>query len=550
MNRLKSTRHYAFALIVLVVTALIGGCSEEDPILIEENQYVDALLIIPDPLAPRPGELTRLTALATGEGGWAAYNWSVEGGTLQEEEGITVMWEAPDVVGTYEVSLIATLGASVDTVRKTIMVRNYEKIETDVTYNFQPVIHNGTLFFHGSDYSTAEEEFLGFNIFRYEGPFNSLGLTGCDLYCAGGTEYTYYPDVGTGSILGQSKTYTSISFRQYPEHIFIWDMEGVDPPLALTEGLTAINMRASRNLYAQGSSDLSMVTWEHQEVGISSDGLRDLFNIQFYNSDLDVYMTVTHSMDSTVTILGTSYRYYSNIKPLITPNEDYLIYFVDTTRANTYEPCMMEIVGGLPDTLTRRALLLEGENYGIFGEAEIEVSEDTYFDWCPQTYDVVAFIEGGGNLCFFYPYTETVDKLTDIGSVSEFAWSPDGEQFAVVTEAGLEIGITLSGAVQTVFYREKLTDAIIGVEWSPNAADQKLAFRLVRSGRTTIDSFSSLVIYSFNEDDWYYALPRLQWTREIEVEYHMNKVFWESDNEGVYLPVPTESRSVIYHSFQ
>jgi hypothetical protein len=486
--------------------------------------------------------------LATGEGGWATYDWTVEAGTLQEEEGITVMWEAPAAVGTYEVSLIATLGASADTVRRTVMVRNYDKIDTGVQYNFQPIIHNGSLFFTGSDLSTISDEFLGFFIYRYEDPFNSLNLTECDLLCGGGMNYSYHLNAGNGMILGQSKTYTSINFRQYPEHIHIWDMENVDPAVALTDELVMLNMRANRNLFAQGTDDLNMITWEHQEVGISSDGLQDLFNIKFYNRDLDVLMTVTHSKDSTVTPLGTSYRYYSNIKPLITPQEDYLIYFVDTSR--TYEPCMMEIVGGLPDTLTRKALMVEDEDYGIFNEAGIEISEETYFDWCPQTYDILAFIDGGGNLCFFYPSTESVDKLSDIGQVSEFAWSPDGEQFAVVTEAGLDIGMTVSGAVQNVFYREKLTDGIIGIDWSPDTGDQKIAFRLVRSGRSTVDSFSSLIIYSINEDDWYYALPRLQWTREIEVEYHMNKVFWESDNDGIYLSVPTEGRSVIYHSFQ
>lgn len=548
MNRLKSNRHYAVAAIALLVTALFGGCSEENTILIEENQYVDALLIIPDPLAPQPGELTRLTALATGEGDWANYKWTVEAGTLQDEEGITVMWEAPPTVGTYEVSVIATLGASADTVRKTIMVRNYEKIETGVNYNFQPNIHNGNLFFTGSELDPTNDDFFGFDIYRFEDPFSSLSLTGCDLLCSGGMYFAYHLDVGNGIIMGSTKTFTNLYFRQYPENIFLWDMEGVDLPITITDELTVVNNRANRNLYTQATDDLNMITWEHQEVGLSSDGLQDLFNIKFYNRSLDTRMTVTHSMDSTVTPFGTRYLYYSNIKPMITPQEDYLIYFVDTSR--TYEPCMMEIVGGLPDTLTRYALMVEDEDYGIFAEAGIEISEETFFDWCPQTYDIVAFIDDGGILCFFHPYTESVDRLTDIGPVSEFEWSPDGEQFAIVTDAGLDIGMTLSGAVQNVFYREKLTDDIIGIEWSPDAADPKIAFRLVRKGRSSVESFSSLVLYSINEDDWYYALPRLRWTGEIEIEYHLNKAFFESDNEGVYLPVPTEGRSVIYHSFQ
>jgi hypothetical protein len=552
LNRLKSTRHYAVALTLLAITALIGGCFEDNPVIVEEEQWVDALLIIPDPLAPQPGELTRLTALATGEGDWATYDWWVEAGALQDNEGITVMWEAPQDVGTYEVRLIATVGASADTVRKTVMVRNYEKIETDITFNFKPIVHNGTLFFAGSELNPVDEEFFGFMIYGYQDPFSSLNLTGCNLLCTGSMDYVFPFDVGNGIILGASKTFTNLHFRQYPQNIFLWDMDGVELPVAITEELVMYNIRANRNIYPQATDDLNMITWEHHAAGESEDGSRDLFNIKFYNRDLDTKMLLTHSMDSTVSPYGTSYRFFSNIKPLITPNNDYIIYFVDTSRA--YEPCMIEIVGGLPDTLTRTALMVPDEDYGIFYEAGVDISENTFFDWCPQTYDILAFIDGDGNLCFFYPYTEpypSVDKLTDLGMVSEFAWSPDGEQFAVVTEEGLGIGMTLSGAVQNVFYREKLTDDIIGITWSNDMeSDPKIAFRLVRKGRTTIDSFSSLVIYSIDEDDWYYALPRIRWTREIEVDYHMNKTFFDSDNAGIYLPVPTESRSVIYHSYE
>ncbi len=551
MNRLKSNSYYAIAVLALVITALIGGCSEEDPILIEENQYVDALLIIPDPLAPRPGELTTLTALSTGEGDWADYKWTVEAGTLQEEDGFVVRWEAPQAVGTYEVSVIASLGASADTIRKTVMVRNYDRIDTGIEYNFQPIINDGTLFFSGCDLSPSDEEFLGYTLYRYEDPFSSLELSGCNLLCAGSDYFTYRPGVGNGIVMGASKTFTNLNFRQYPENIFLWDMEGVDPPVPITDELVMVNIRANRNMYPQATEDLNMITWQHHGVGLSEDGGLDLFNIKFYNRSLDTKMLLTHSMDSTVSPYGTSYRYYTNIRPLIAPNEDYIIYFVDTSR--TYEPCMIEIVNGLPDTLTRTALMVEDQDYGIFAEANVEISENTFFDWCPETYDILAFIDEGGNLCFFHPYTDppSVDKLTDLGRVDEFAWSPDGEQFAIVTEDGLDIGMTLSGAVQNVFHREKLTDGIIGVEWSPDIdTDPKIAFRLVRRGRTSVDSFSSLVIYSINEDDWYYALPRIGWTRELEVDYHLNKIFYESDNEGIYLSVPTERRSVIYHSYE
>ncbi len=403
--------------------------------------------------------------------------------------------------------------------------------------------------FTGCELNPIDEDFFGFDIYKYEGPSSSQLLTGCNLSCAGGTYFQYRPEADGGTILGAAYTHTTLTMRQYPQNIFLWDMDGIEEPETITEDLFVFNQRASRNIYPQGSDDLSLIVWENHSVGRSSDGTMDFFNIEFYNRNIGTGGLVTHSMDSTVTPFGTNYRYYSNIKPLITPNDDYIIYFVDTFR--TYEPCKIQIVGGLPDTLTRTALMVEGEDYGIFYEAGVEISENTYFDWCPRTYDILAFIDEGGTLCFFYPYTETIDKLADLGQISEFAWSPDGEQFAIVTEAGLSIGMTLSGAVENVFVREKSNDEIIGITWSQDlSSDPKIVFRLVRKGRSTVDSFSSLVIYSINEDDWYFALPSIQWTREIEVDYRLNRAFIESDDASVYLPVPTAGRSVLYHSYE
>ena len=52
----------------------------------------------------------------------------------------------------------------------------------------------------------------------------------------------------------------------------------------------------------------------------------------------------------------TIHRYYRNIRPIFTPDEDLLVYFVDTT--GVYEPCLIDIVGGAPVKETRRALSL------------------------------------------------------------------------------------------------------------------------------------------------------------------------------------------------
>ena len=529
----------------------IGGCSPDDAIVIPDESYVSTLLIIPSPLSPKPGELTQLTVQAVGEGSWANYYWSVGDGTLQADEGISVPWVPPGETGTVGVQVIATLGSTADTIQKTILVTNYDELDTGVLINLTPAVHGDQLYFAGVDVDLMSELFYGFNSYSYV-PGNSDILTGCVVECGGGEDYKYYPSVGTGMILGASTNYTNLTLRQYPANIFLWDMLGVAAPIAITDEVEVLSGRASRNYNPDGSGDLNMIAWQKQEVGEVPDGTWDLYNLEFYNRLLDEHMTFTESLDSTITFYPpdtvTEYRYYRNIKPIFSMQDDYIIYFVDTS--GVFEPCKVEIELGIPDTTTRRALMVEDEDFGIFAEADIEINETTIFEWCPGSNNILAFINNGGYVCFFYPGSESVDRLTDIGMVTEFAWSPDGEQFAVVIEDGLAVGMTVSGAVDLVYERAKVTDEIIGVTWSPSTSDPRIGFRHVRKGKTSLDSYSSLIVYLINEDNWFYALERVSWTGELDVPYTMKRVFFEADNEGVYVPVPTEDRSVIYHSYR
>ncbi len=555
MSRFKHLRACCILAVVAFSAMAVVGCSDDKTIVVPDESYVTTLLIIPSPLSPRPGELAQLTVQAVGEGTWANYYWTVEAGSLQAEEGISVPWVAPDETGTVSVQVIATLGASADTIQKTIMVTNYEELDTGVLINLAPAVHivNGdtTLYFTGADEELTSELFYGFDIYSYE-PGSSDILTECLTNCGGGEGHRYYPSVGTGTILGASTNYTNLNLRQLPANLFLWDMLGTAAPIVITDEVDIMSGRASRSYNPDGSDDLNMIVWQYQKAGELPDGTWDLYNIEFYNRLMDERMTLTESLDSTTVIYGPDtvivYRFYHNIKPHFSKLEDYIIYFVDTS--GVFEPCKIDIDLGAPDTTTRRAMMIEDEDYGIFAEANIRINESTIFEWCPGSYDILAFIDTDGYVCFFYPGSESVDRLIDIGNVTEFAWSPDGEQFAVVVEAGLAIGMTASGAVDLVFERAKVTDDIIGIAWSPSSTDPKIAFRHVRKGKTSLDSYSSLIIYSINEYDWYYALERVSLTDELEVPYTLKRVFFDAENDGVYVPVPTENRSVIYHSFE
>ena len=554
MSRFKQLRVCSIIVVLAFGAIALGGCSEDDAIVGPDESNINTLLIIPSPLSPKPGELAQLTVQAVGEGNWANYYWTVGAGTLQADEGISVPWVAPDETGTVTVQVIATLGAAADTIQKTIMVSNYEELDTEVLINLAPVVHGGQLYFTGVDVEITDEMFYGFNIYSYA-PGSSDLLTECIENCGGGETFKYYPSVGTGMILGDLTNYINLTLRQYPANIFLWDMLGAAPPLVITDEVVAVSGRADRHYNPDGSDDLNMIVWQHQEVGELPDGTWDLYNLEFYDRLLDEQMKFTESLDSSIVIYGadtvTEYRYYRNIKPQFSKQEDYILYFVDTT--GVFEPCKIDIELGIPDTTTRRALMVDDEDYGIFAAADIGIDETTIFERCPGSNDILAFIDIDGYVCFFYPGNEgneSVDRLADIDIVTEFAWSPDGDQFAVVVEGGLAIGMTASGQVDLVYERAKITDEIIGIAWSPSSIDPKIGFRHVRKGKTSLDSYSSLIIYSVNEDDWYYALERVRWTGELEVAYTMKRVLFEADNEGVYIPVPTEDRSVIYHSYR
>jgi hypothetical protein len=553
LNRSRHFKRFTYIVCLFLAAVIVWGCSKDDPVAVVDDSYVDAFIIIPSPLSPKPGDITVLTVTAEGKGAWADYSWYVDGGTLQSDSGPAVLWEAPEVTGTYKVRAIVSLGAIADTVQKTILVRNYDEIDTGVEISAQPYLINGDLLFAGISMDYLEHEpFLGYNIYRYEDSTISTNLTSdCPQICSGNNFHSYYPAVG--QIL--TSYVTPSAPRQYAENLVLWDIDGVAPAIGLTSEFPSTYVqRASQNKRATGSDDLNMIVWESQKVNHDyDDGTRDTINIYFMNRALDSVTVLTGSIDSMVQVdYGETtmvYDYYSNVRPMITPQEGQVLYFVDST--GVFEPCLIDIVGGLPDTTTREAIMIEGEDYGIFEEAGIEIDDATIFEWRPVTQDVLAFIGADGRLCFFYPQSANVQKLEDIGAVSEFAWSPDGEQFAVVTEEGLAVGMTASGAVSTVFAKEEATDDIIGMAWSPDPFDPKIAFRQVRKGKSSMEAYSSIVIYSFNEDDWYYALARVDWQKELEVGYDFKRLIFEPDNDGIYAPIPTaDGRCVIYHSYR
>lgn len=588
MARWKTERtRFLISVAAVVVLIAAGGCSNDDdgtgPIVANE---VDALTIICNPLSPAPGELSQLTVQATGtsSSGFPSYNWTAEAGSLVVDEGLSIGWVAPDDPGVYEVMVVANLSGQRDTVSRKIMIRHFEVLDVDFSFGGADYVvteaYRPTVLVSGIGFIGTGEDWYGSFVsdWLYTGFVRGGSTVGVKTEFDqnfGGDFLEFYgaPD---HRILSSMMVSSSGFFRQQRKDVVLYPLlsfgstvnvsytDVSDEPISGSPG-----PRRSIHQYPSASSDFTMVAWQEGRAGAAQDGTEDLFDIAFSDESMwsrswsypdgstnpppPLFMTLTTSVDSSTAIIGpdtvTVYRYFRNIKPTITPDDMNIVYFNDTT--GVFEPCIIPIVGGVPDTTQRRAMMID-EDHGIFWQAGISVAERTIFEWNPSN-GILGFIDGNRKFCLFDYATESAQQIGEIEKVSEFAWSPDGTQAAVVSEDGIYL-VNLSGAATRVFAKELDIDEIYGVCWSADAGAPKLAFRMTRKGKTEIDSFSAIVMYDYTMNDWYYASPRIAYFREPEVEdFRWMRATFDGDTDGIYAPIPVgddPDRDVrIYHSF-
>jgi hypothetical protein len=560
---------------------LAVGCEENGTTSVENGPEIDALTIICNPLSPAPGEEAQLTTQATGTSGttWPEYHWVAEAGSLLAEEGISVGWKVPDDPGVYHVEVRASLDQSADSLEKYIMVRNFESLNWDfelsstdikrVNESYLPLEVPGGL----ASISFGDRWYGTHPIWGYHVLINTGTTVNCktdfrNLY--GGDHFSINSNVN--QILGSMYMTSSGYFRKQRMDIWMFPTLGFGSSINVTKSDRSDESsepsmpknRKNQHVYPYGNENLDMVVWQMDISGMKLDGTDDEYKIGFSNSSRwntpwnegqpPTFMTLTQSYYIKIEKVGnlwdTSRVYYKNIRPIITPQDDYIIYYVDST--GTFEPCMIPIVGGEPDTLQRRALMV-GFDHGIFWLEGVEVGENTVFQWNP-TSDLLGFIDRNNYLCLFDPYSEAVDRLTNIGKVEEFAWAPDGSKAAVIHEFGVSM-VSLAGINRIVFEKERTSDGIFGVNWSHDLADPRLAFRIVRKGTGEGMSFSAIVVYSDNDMNWYYASPRVGWAMEPVIQdYRWLRMLFQSDDAGIYAPIPVsgipDKDVVIYHSYE
>ncbi len=549
LKRWKRLSAWGFVVIATTLSlSIISGCSEDAVDVGPQcNPVVQTNTIILNPLTPAPGDTVTLTVQAAGEGcgNWGAYTWSVEGGELLQDKGITVQWKAPEEYGEYAVRCVATLsGTRPDTSNAMAMVRNIEYIETGKVASVGPRLISSTFFFiaEEGDVGPRSPDFLGWSVYSLSstGHVTEITDTG-DPADKGAYEFSFS---GSGeAVFGSFITNYYQSLQN--QRLNIWKFPtrfGASVKVSDDSGGDQVG-RKNQHRYPSTNALGDKAVWKYRFAGPVPDGTRDLFNVAYWDEPAGEggWYTLTVSHDSATAIIGVDtvmvHRYYQNIKPMFTPDESNILYFVDTT--GVFEPCLIPMVDGQPDTLQRRALMIDGET-GIFGQAGVEVNDNTIFQWMPSG-NLLAFISSG-HIVFFDYLSETVAVVDELRKVSEFAWSPDGSQLAAVNDDGVFL-VSPGGVVNPspVFVRELSTDLIKGINWNHDTANPRLAFRLTRKGKSSVDSWSSLIVVDIANGMWAYAARIVPWHSSREpanMDYTWMRTLFTDDDSGIYAPMP------------
>jgi len=535
----------AVVALLALIPAFWAGCSNNDnPVVIEKPSTIEVQAIIVNPLSPEPGGTAQLTAQVKGFGEAATYEWTVSGGTLNDNGKINVSWTVPaqsNVV--YRVFVRGTTGTAVDTMSTYVMVRNVETINTGLKFTFYPQLIAGELYYTGTNKNPLDNGFRGYHAYK-----NVLPPDPIDKFTSppvdGGYEFAFF----AGGLVTSSIVNGADYLRQQSMYVFLFPLPSGTKRIISNADFGGTLYRKNQSIYPSASSDLNMYVWEYRQPGAFDDGTRDLINIRF-RSGTSAVRTLTASKDSVYILGGWSYSYYENVMPMFTPDNGTIIYFTDST--GTFEPCVIPMDGTEPLVDEARALMV-GSRHGIFFNAGVSVSEGTIFQWNPAIPTQLGFVDNGGRFCIFDYAAENVQVVAD-GPLREFVWSVDGKVAGITSDGVyvLEPGQTVA---KRIFAKERSSDDLIGVNWSPGLDNQRLGFRVVRKGKSSWESFAAFVIYSVDDDRWYYASGQIKPVlgTEPDVSYIWMRVVFDPESDGMYVPVPIAAEGgkvVLYRSF-
>ncbi len=557
MNRYLHSTPSALAIALIFALSFVAGCGNEEEATAPTQPWTITLSgILCNPLSPAPEATAYLTVRAEGVGSAAVFAWGVDAGRIipdtiwndddtvnrLDSTSITVRWKVPPDPGVYRVTVRATAGSVADSDTAWVMVRQCEAVNTGLRFSYYPNLVEGELYLVGTNGDPADDDFFGYHAYLQD-VTTMIDRLSTPLV-NGGFDFRFFAD----GILTASITDGQEYMRLPPTNVIFFPYIPALPKTYWSNNeIGGTTYRKNQNINPSISENLEVCVWERTVVGATEDGQKDLTNIRFRFSTGPI-QTLTTAKDSIYQLGMWNFTYWKNIKPLLSPDETMIIYFCDST--DTFEPCAIPLVGAEPDLNNRHAFMVD-DRRGIFYYAGVDVSEKTIFQWNPLNPTQIAFIDLERKFCVLDYSTESVEILAE--GISEFVFADDGTVAAVADDGVwiLEPGQT---EARRIFTKERATDGVVGINWSPGDTNQRLGFRMVRKGASSVESYAVLVIYSLDDDRWYYASPEIKpvMSMEPDVNYRWLRAVFNSITGEMYVPVPLSTgggRSVIYRSY-
>ncbi len=549
--------------LLLFVLLISAGCSDDDTIAPVPPPEFQILKILSNPLSPEPGSVDTLAARVVGSssGERISYRWSVEEGALMENDEGVVRWQVPQVKGEYTVRLEIEVGGDTRRDSTIVSVRDQDVIDTGRLHSIFPQMVNGELFFispfysrfitEEEKYSFADFQYYGADLYRYEDSTVSVKITE-GLYDdveifhrEEGAGYFGITEDGQRAIVSVFNNYNT-NYAMTHMNIGRYDLHG-GTDIKITydmDGQSDVN-RYNQYRHPSFNSDGSSVVMEYVQAGEQGDGSEDLVNIAYWEEG-DGFMPeiLVESVDTVVVKEFSFPVYFQNILPQLTPDENSIIYFsnrisVVDTLPNYYEPYVIPIIGGEPDTS-------QTEFFDIVRDTRIRIGANTIIQWSPNG-DMAAFSAAVSNMpTLCYLNYNSVDRslsidVTGLTRVHEFVWAPDGSMGAIINDDGVYLVTPGGGIITEVLNKERDTDDMYGVNWSRNG--DKLAFRVVRKGKVWFESWNAIMEYSLSDDRLVYVSEAYRWEKKdepVDIDYRWKRVHYDEMGE-IYAPIFTSA---------